>query len=65
MNLESGCACGVIRCKLTAPPLFTKSKLPWLHLPDGARAFRWIYKINEVWSAEGRERPRCNRAGRA
>jgi hypothetical protein len=38
--------------------IFTRSKLPWLELPAGVRAFETGYKIEEVWSAESRERLR-------
>lgn len=40
--------------------IFTRSKLPWVELPVGVRAFPSIYKIDEVWSAESRERLRRN-----
>jgi hypothetical protein len=40
--------------------IFTRSKLPWLDLPNGVRAFESIYKIDEVWSPESRERLRRN-----
>ncbi len=40
--------------------IFTRSKVPWLRLPDGVRAFRDGYKIEEVWSAESKERLRLN-----
>jgi hypothetical protein len=44
--------------------IFTRSKLPWLDLPEGARVFPTIYnKIDEVWSAESRERLRRNISG--
>lgn len=43
--------------------IFTRSKLPWLDLPEGVRMFPSIYKIDEVWSAESRERLRRNIAG--
>ena len=45
--------------------IFTRSKLPWLELPAGARAFEAFYKIDEVWSAESKERLRRNRAAQA
>ena len=32
--------------------IFTRSKLPWLELPAGARAFEAFYKIDEVWPPE-------------
>jgi hypothetical protein len=45
--------------------IFTRSKLPWLTLPEGVPAFEAIYKIDEVWSPESRERLRSNIAGPA
>src|SRR3984957_1171498 len=30
--------------------IFTRSKLPWLELPQGARAYPGFYKFDEVWS---------------
>ena len=36
--------------------IFTRSKLPWVTLPAGARTFSSIYKIDEVWPAASRER---------
>jgi hypothetical protein len=45
--------------------IFTRSKLAWLELPQGARTFPSIYKIDEVWSAESKERLRRNRADKA
>ncbi len=41
--------------------IFTRSKVPWLELPAGVPAFKSIYKIEKVWSAESRERLRRNR----
>jgi hypothetical protein len=41
--------------------IFTRSKLPWLTLPPGAPAFESMYRIDEVWSPENRERLRRNR----
>ena len=32
--------------------IYTRSKLPWLQLPEGARVFDAYYKPNEVWSPE-------------
>ena len=40
--------------------VFTRSKLPWLVLPQGVPAFTSIYKIEEVWPPESRERLRRN-----
>jgi hypothetical protein len=42
--------------------IYTRSKLPWLALPEGVPTFQTGYKIDEVWSAESRERLRRNRA---
>jgi hypothetical protein len=38
--------------------VYTRSKLPWLELPRGVPAFESMYKIEEVWSAESKERLR-------
>ncbi|HYB13417.1 MAG TPA: GFA family protein [Myxococcota bacterium] len=43
--------------------IFTRSKVPWLELPEGVRAFKDAYKIEEVWSAESLERLRRNISG--
>jgi len=43
--------------------IFTRTKLPWVQLPEGARTFLSIYKIEEVWSPESKERLRRNAAG--
>jgi hypothetical protein len=40
--------------------IFTRSKVPWLELPEGVRAFKDAYKIDEVWTAESKERLRLN-----
>jgi len=40
--------------------IFTRSKVPWLALPKGARAFESIYKLDDVWPRESRERLRRN-----
>ena len=45
--------------------IYTRSKLPWLVLPEGVPAFQSSYKIDEVWSAESKERLRRNGAGQA
>jgi len=42
--------------------IFTRSKLPWLTLPDGVPAFEKGYRIDELWPAESKERLRRNRA---
>lgn len=36
--------------------IFTRSKAPWLDLPQGARVFAGFYKIAEVWPPESLER---------
>lgn len=43
--------------------IFTRSKLPWLELPQGVPAFQSAYQLDKVWPAESRERLRRNRAG--
>jgi hypothetical protein len=43
--------------------IYTRSKLPWLDLPEGVPAFQSSYKLDEVWPAESRERLRRNIAG--
>ena len=43
--------------------IYTRSKLPWLALPEGVRAFPSSYKLDEVWPAESLERLRRNAAG--
>jgi hypothetical protein len=39
-------------------PLFTRSKLPWLRLPEGATVFETAYKIDDVRPAASKERLR-------
>ncbi|HLI81984.1 MAG TPA: GFA family protein [Candidatus Binataceae bacterium] len=36
--------------------IFTRSKLPWVQVPKEARAFKSIYAIPKVWSAESLRR---------
>ena len=37
--------------------IFTRTKLPWVRLPEGARAFDTIYQVaDQVWSPESRAR---------
>ncbi len=36
--------------------IFTRSKLAWLELPKGAKAFRAFYKIDEIWPPESKAR---------
>lgn len=38
--------------------IFTRSKLPWIRLPDSARAFEVYYDTKKEWPAESLER-RC------
>lgn len=38
--------------------IFTRSKVPWLELPRDVRKFESIYKIDEEWSEESKERLR-------
>jgi hypothetical protein len=45
--------------------IYTRSKLPWVTLPEGTPTFQSSYKIDEVWSNESKERLRCNRADQA
>lgn len=45
--------------------IFTRSKLPWLKLPDDARSFKSFYKLDEVWSPESKARLRLNRADKS
>jgi hypothetical protein len=40
--------------------IHTRSKLPWLNLPEGVPAFTSSYKIEDVWSADSKERLRRN-----
>jgi len=42
--------------------IFTRSKVPWLALPEGARTFKSIYKLDRVWPAESLARLRRNAA---
>ena len=43
--------------------IFTRSKLPWLKLPENALAFETGYKLDNVWPEASKERARQNRAG--
>jgi hypothetical protein len=36
--------------------IYTKSKLPWVTLPEGAPAFNTYYDTNKLWPAESLER---------
>jgi hypothetical protein len=39
--------------------IYVRSKLPWVQLPAGARAFDDIYDMQEVWPAASLERARA------
>ena len=45
--------------------IFTRSKLPWVRLPEGAVAFETGYKIDHVWPAASKERARRNVAAQS
>jgi len=45
--------------------IFTRSKLPWLRLPEGALAFETGYKIDDDWPAASKERLRRNLDGQS
>jgi hypothetical protein len=45
--------------------IYTRSKVPWVTLPDGVPAFRAFYDTNEVWPAESLERVRAAIARKA
>lgn len=42
--------------------IFTESKLPWVVLPQDARAFPQYYRLEEEWPAESRERRKAAKA---
>jgi hypothetical protein len=39
--------------------IYTRSKLPWVRLPDGARSFEAYYDLKQVWPAASLERRRA------
>jgi hypothetical protein len=39
--------------------IFTRSKQPWVALPDGARAFEVYYDMNKEWTPESLARRRA------
>jgi hypothetical protein len=41
--------------------IFTRSKLPWVNLPQGTPAFREFYKLDELWPPQSMERFRRSR----
>lgn len=45
--------------------IFTASKLPWLPLPEGARAFPRMYEVPKLWPPEKLARLRSNAASGA
>ena len=42
--------------------IFTRSKLPWVRLPEGARAFEVYYDAKAEWPAESLARRKANAA---
>jgi hypothetical protein len=42
--------------------IFTRSKLPWVRLPEGARAFEAYYDTKAEWPAESLARRKANAA---
>ena len=38
--------------------IFTRSKLPWVRLPEGAQAFEIYYDMLALWPPESLERRR-------
>jgi hypothetical protein len=44
--------------------IFTRSKLPWVTLPDGVPSFDVYYDIKEVWPAESLKRREALRMAR-
>jgi hypothetical protein len=44
--------------------IFTRTKVPWLELPKGVRAYEAIYQMSDdVWSRESRDRLRRDTSG--
>jgi hypothetical protein len=41
--------------------IFTRSKLPWVRLPEGAPAYEVFYERDKLWPAESLERRRIAR----
>jgi hypothetical protein len=39
--------------------IFTRSKVPWVRLPEGARAFDVFYEMSREWPAEAQARRRA------
>ena len=59
---------GTLDASGALPPdvhIYTDSKLPWLPLPDGARAFDGFYDPKVEWSADALKRYRATRPGAA
>ena len=40
--------------------IYTRTKLPWVRLPEGAHAFEASYKVDDVWPPEKVTRLRTN-----
>lgn len=52
---------GTLDDPASLPPdahIFTRSKLPWVVLPDDAKAFDVFYNMEEMWPADSLERRR-------
>jgi hypothetical protein len=45
--------------------IYTRSKVPWVALPDGVPAFRSYYDTEKVWSAASLERLAALKASRS
>ena len=41
--------------------IYTSSKQPWVHLPEGAKVFADFYNVPEVWPAEALARAKAAR----
>ncbi len=41
--------------------IFTRTKLPWVELPEGTRAVESVYELDDVWPAEKLARLRASR----
>ena len=67
---QSGPAVRFVRVGTLAVPgafppdihIYTSTKLPWVVLPDGAKAVEEFYDARTVWSAAARDRVRAVRA---
>ena len=55
---------GTLDAPERCPPdihIYTSTKLPWVVLPEGAKAVPEFYEVAEIWPAESRERVRAMR----